>query len=152
MSQGGLVVLGSDSDGETDPTGVQGTYGVFFCMFLRSHRPLAERNSCELNLKSHAIQTVAGYFVEVSFRFSSSLLMTRETTKDQTKTQRDEEKECVAFFCALCRWFSSVASSSGRLRYAKSVYSVFFLLVSWEPVVFIVSSQKNKQKKRGDVN
>jgi hypothetical protein len=103
MSQGGLVVLGSDSDGETDPTGVQGTYGVFFCMFLRSHRPLAERNSCELNLKSHAIQTVAGYFVEVSFRFSSSLLMTRETTKDQTKTQRDEEKECVAFFCALCR-------------------------------------------------
>ena len=54
--------------------------------------------------------------------------MTRKTTKDQTKTRRDEEKECVAFFCALCRWFSSVASSSGRLR-----SKILFFSSSWGP-------------------
>ena len=103
---------------------MEGTfYRVFFFVDFCKRPRCAQQ--CRRRLISHVILNFESgilRFVKRSvFAFSSSLLMTRETTKDQTKTRRDEEKECVAFFCALYRWLSSVASSSGRLH-SENVY------------------------------
>jgi len=43
MSHEHVIVLNSDSDEEVEQAEIGGAFAVVFCMFLRSHRLLAER-------------------------------------------------------------------------------------------------------------
>ena len=85
---------------------MEGTfYRVFFFVDFCKRPRCAQQ--CRRRLISHVILnfvSVIFRFVKRSvFAFSSSLPMTRETSKDQTKTQRDEEKECFVLCCVLFR-------------------------------------------------
>ena len=110
---------------------MEGTfYRVFFFVDFCKRPRCAQQ--CRRRLISHVILNFESGILSCVkrsvFAFSSSLLMTERPRKTkQTKTRRDEEKECVAFFCALCRWFSSVASSSSECI---SEIVLYFLLLS----------------------
>ena len=124
-----------------------GTQGVFYRVFLTSQNFATSSSRADVEKRNHthviSNSIIFKFKRQACLRFSSSLLMTRKTTKDQTKTRRDEEKECVAFFCALCRWFSSVASSSGA--HAFEIY--FFSPHLHEKSSLLVSSLIKLQKK-----
>ena len=126
---------------------MEGTFYRVFSFVDFCKRPRCAQQ-CRRRLISHVILNFESGILSCVkrsvFAFSSSLLMTRKTTKDQTKTRRDEEKECVAFFCALCRWFSSVASSSGA--HAFEIY--FFSPHLHEKSSLLVSSLIKLQKKK----
>ena len=125
-----------------------GTQGVFYRVFLTSQNFATSSSRADVEKRNHT-HVISNSIIfkskrQACLRFSSSLLMTRKTAKDQTKTRRDEEKECVAFFCALCRWFSSVASSSGA--HAFEIY-FFSPHLHFEKSSLLVSSLIKLQNK-----
>ena len=146
--------MNGSSPPEGDVFASIGTQGVFYRVFLTSQNFATSSSRADVEKRNHT-HVISNSIIfkskrQACLRFSSSLLMTRKTTKDQTKTRRDEEKECVAFFCALYRWLSSVASSSGRLhsenvyvrrRFAQSFQS--FLVQIFFPSSLLITFNNN---------
>lgn len=82
MSHEHVIVLNSDSDEEVEQAEIGGAFAVVFCMFLRSHRLLAEARARRLS------SFIFFPTVEILFSCLSVWLL-----PDRTRAQRAREND-----------------------------------------------------------